>query len=392
MGRFRLPDHVMERVETVGAFDVRAELDRVLQSRSFRNSERLQRFLKFAVECALEGAIDQLKESVIGRAVYDRGPDYDPRTDSIVRVESQRLRRRLHEYYKVEGREDPVSIVFQPGSYVPAFAYLAKVHMRNREDQGERPKAHWPSPQTIAVLPLSNLSGDPGQEFFCDGITDDIIFALSCIPGLNVIGHTSVFALKGAELDAREIGRRLTAGTVIDGSVRKSGSRLKIFVEMLDARTGQVRWAETFNRTLKAVFMVEEEIAQAVTRVLKTRLAAPASGRLIRGAPDMDAYQLYLRGRYEWHRMSQEGYRTAAEIFERAISLFPTYALLYAGLADAYSHLAFWGYARPREVFPKARRSALQALNLDASLPHANTALAVVRAFYDWKCAYWIVS
>ena len=90
--------------------------------------------------------------------------------------------------------------------------------------------------------------------------------------------------------------------------------------------------------------------------------------------------------------MSQEGYRTAAEIFERAISLFPTYAVLYAGLADAYSHLAFWGYARPREVFPKARRSALQALNLDASLPHANTALAVVRAFYNWKCAYWIVS
>lgn len=385
MRRSHRSDHVTEQAEGVGARDVRTELDRILQSRAFRNSERLQRFLKFAVECALEGANDRLKESVIGRAVYDRGPKYDPRTDSIVRVESQRLRRRLREYYEIEGREDPVSIVFQSGSYVPAFTYFSNVHVHSRGEHGDRAEVRSPSPQTIAVLPFCNLSCDPGQEFFCDGITDDLIFALSCVPGLNVIGHTSVFALKGATLDSRQIGRRLAAGTVIDGSVRESGSRLKIFVEILDAETGQVRWAETFDRALKAVFRVEEEIAQAVTRVLQTTLAPPASARLMRDAPNMDAYQLYLHGLYEWHRMSEEGYRSAAEVFERAISLFPTYASPYVGLADAYSHLAFWGYARPREAFPKARRSALQALNLDASLSHANTALAVVTAFYEWK-------
>ncbi|HZS55571.1 MAG TPA: hypothetical protein VFA65_14315, partial [Bryobacteraceae bacterium] len=368
----------------VSDHDVLAELERVLQSRYFRNAERLRRFLKFAVECTLEGNIDRLKESVLGRAVFDRGSKYDPRTDSIVRVESQRLRKRLREYYEVEGRADPVSIVFQPGSYVPAFAYLTNAHLCSHADQGERPAARLLNPQTVAVLPLSNLSMDPEQEYFCDGITDDIIYALSRLPGLNVIGHSSVFALKGAGQDAREIGGRLGAGTVIDGSVRKSGSRLKIFAEMLDASTGEVRWAATYDRTLDGLFAVEEEIAQSVARVLQLTLA-PVLRSLIRGAPNMDAYLLYLQGLHAWNRMSADGYRTAAEIFERAISLFPAYASPYAGLADAYSYLAFWGYARPCDVLPKAQRSALQALNLDSSLPHANSALAAVTAFYEWK-------
>jgi len=369
----------------VGANEVRAQLERILQSRSFRNSERLQRFLKFAVECALEGTTDHLKESVLGRTVFDRGSEYDPRTDSIVRVESQRLRKRLREYYEVEGRADPVSIVFQPGSYVPAFANLTLTDGGAREGRSDAPQARSPSPQTVAVLPLSNQSADPEQEYFCDGITDDVIYALSCISGLNVIGHTSVFALKGAAQDARQIGARLGAGTVVDGSVRKSGSRLKIFAEVLDAASGEVRWAGTYDRNLDEVFKVQEEIAQAVSRGVRMTLAPQVSGRLIRGAPNMDAYLLYLQGRYAWNRMSEHGYRAAAEIFERAISLFPLYASPYAGLADAYSYLALWGYARPREVFPKAQRSALQALSLDSLLPHAHSSLAGTTAFYEWK-------
>ena len=369
----------------IGAPEVRAQLNRILQSRSFRSSERLQRFLKFAVECALEGSTDRLKESVLGRTVFDRGSEYDPRTDSIVRVESQRLRRKLREYYEVEGRADPVSIVFQPGSYVPTFANLTFAEEPTREERGEWPQTRLPNPQTVGVLPLSNQSADPEQEYFCDGITDDIIYALSCIPGLNVIGHTSVFALKGAAQDARQIGARLGAGTVVDGSVRKSGSRLKIFAEMLDTASGEVRWAGTYDRTLAGIFSVEEEIAQAVARGVRMTLAKPVSGKLIRGAPSMDAYLLYLQGRYAWNRMSEQGYQTATEIFERAISLFPSYASPYAGLADAYSYLALWGYARPRDVFSKAQQAALQALNLDPLLPHAHSSLAATTAFYEWK-------
>jgi adenylate cyclase len=379
------PGRSTEDTGDVADRDVLAQLDRVLQSRAFRNSERLQRFLKFAVECALEGTVDRLKESLLGRLVFDRGSTYDPRTDSIVRVESQRLRKKLREYYEVEGRADRVAIVFKAGSYVPTFAYLTSVFDRGHLTPSKEPETRLPNRQTVAVLPLSNLSADPEQEYFCDGITDDIIYALSRIPGLNVIGHTSVFALKGAAEDVRKIGTRLGAGTIVDGSIRKSGNRLKIFVEILDVVSGEVRWAETYARTLDGLFALEEEIAQAVARALQITLASPASSAVIRSAPNMEAYLLNLQGRYAWNRMSADGYRTATEIFERAISLFPGYAPPYAGLADACLYLALWGQERPREVFPKAQRSALQALNLDSSLPHAYSALAAARALYEWK-------
>ena len=374
-----------EATGNVADREVRAQLDRILHSRAFRNSERLQRFLKFAVECALEGTVDRLKESLLGRFVFDRGSKYDPRTDSIVRVESQRLRKKLREYYEVEGRADPVSIVFKAGSYVPTFVNLTSVYDRRRQTPGEEPEARLLDRQTVAVLPLSNLSADPEQEYFCDGITDDIIYALSRIPGLNVIGHTSVFALKGAAEDIREIGTRLAAGTIVDGSIRKSGNRLKIFAEILDVASGEVRWAETYARTLDGLFTLEEEIAQAVARALQMTLASSASSWVTRGAPNMGAYLLYLQGRYTWNRMSADGYQTAAEIFERAISLFPEYAQPYAGLADAYLYLALWGHERPCEVLPKAQRSALQALNLNSFLPHAHSALAAATALYEWK-------
>jgi serine/threonine-protein kinase len=384
----RRPDFSGRSTEATGNVadrEVRAQLDRILHSRAFRNSERLQRFLKFAVECALEGTVDRLKESLLGRFVFDRGSKYDPRTDSIVRVESQRMRKKLREYYEVEGQADPVSIVFKAGSYVPTFVYLTSVDDRRRQTPGEEPEARLLNRQTVAVLPLSNLSADPEQEYFCDGITDDIIYALSRIPGLNVIGHTSVFALKGAAEDIREIGTRLGAGTIVDGSIRKSGNRLKIFAEILDVASGEVRWAETYARTLDGLFTLEEEIAQAVARALQVTLASSASSWVTRGAPNMGAYLLYLQGLYTWNRMSADGYRTAAEIFERAISLFPEYAPPYAGLADAYLCLALWGHERPCEVFPKAQRSALQALNLNSFLPHAHSALAAATALYEWK-------
>jgi TolB-like protein len=127
--------------------------------------------------------------------------------------------------------------------------------------------------QTVAVLPLSNLSAD--QEYLCDGITDEIIYALSCVPGLNVIGHTSVFTLKDAAQDVREIGARLGAGTVVDGSVRKAGGQLKIFVEMIDATNGEVCWADTYALTLDGPFTVEEKIARAVAGALRIKLLPP---------------------------------------------------------------------------------------------------------------------
>jgi hypothetical protein len=141
--------------------EVRAQLDRILQSEMFKNSERLQRFLKFAVECALSGTTDQLKESVLGRVVFDRGPEFDPRTDSIVRVEAQRLRRRLQEYYEIVGTDDALAIKFQPGSYVPLFAYASELRAG-----GGMPETRPLNPQTVAVLPLHNQKRRSGTGVF----------------------------------------------------------------------------------------------------------------------------------------------------------------------------------------------------------------------------------
>jgi adenylate cyclase len=362
----------------VSKSEVRAQLDRILESAMFQNSERLQRFLKCAVECALDGTADQLKESVLGRVVFDRGSEFDPHTDSIVRMEAQRLSRRLQEYYEIDGGDDPVRINFDPGSYAPAFAYTVEPC-----GSGGMPQIRPLNPQTVAVLPLQNLSADPEQDYFCEGITDDIIYALSRIPGLNVIGHASVFAFKGVAQDTQEVAAKLGAGTMVDGTVRKSGNRVKIFTEMLDAMTGEVRWAQTYERPIDDLFALEAEIAEAVARVLQMTLAPPVSRGLVRSAPNMDAYLLYLRGRHAWNRMSADGYRTAAEILERTTSMFPSYASAYAGLADAYMYLALWGCARPREVFPKALKAAQQALRLDPSLPHAYSSLAAATAFYE---------
>jgi len=375
-----------ETANSVSPAEIDGQLDRIFRSPGFRNSQRLRRFLEFAVRCVLSGTTDQLKESVLGRTVFDRGSRYDPRIDSIVRVESQRLRRKLEEYYATEGRRDPISIAFQPGSYVPVVSYAVPKRASQPEGDGSERTASELSPQTIAVLPLDNQSSDPEQEYFCNGVTEEIIFALSTIPGLSVIGRTSVFALKGLSLDARRTGARLSAGTVVSGSVRKAGTRLRIFVEMVDAGTGEVRWVKNFDRvTADNLFEIEEEIAHSIAQILQKTLAPTMSRRIVSGAPNLDAYLLYLKGRHTWNAMTVEGYRSAIQIFERAIASFPSYAAPYAGLADAHSYLAVWGGARPREAFPRAERAARQALQLNPLLPHAYSSLALAQAFYQWK-------
>jgi serine/threonine-protein kinase len=287
----------------------------------------------------------------------------------------------LKDYYENEGLNDPVSIAFYSGSYVPRFSYI--VRESGPIILGERVVGSRLNPLTIAVLPFENLSSDEDQDFFCDGVSEDIIYALSRIPGLKVIGRTSVFALKGIAYDVRDTGIRLGAGTIVDGSVRRSGSMVRIFAELINAETRQVRWADTFNRTMEDVFAVQSEIAQTVARVLQMELAPPVSGRLIRSAPSLDAYLLYLKGRYAWNRLSTPGFGTAVDIFEQAIAKHPTYASPYAGLADVYASMVLWGEVRPRDICTKALNAADHAMKLDPLLPHAYASGAIATGLYE---------
>lgn len=364
----------------IPATEVQDQLSHILASPEFRRSARMQRFLRLAVERTLAGEVDRIKEYTVGREVFDRGADYDPNVDSIVRVEAQRLRRKLREYYQTHGHMDPILITFPSGSYVPVFARVAHPEPAAAAADAEGVVTLVrPNPRMVAVLPFSNLSPEPEQDYFCDGITEDIINAISSIPKLQVIGRTSLFALKRIE-DPHEIGVRLGAGTIIEGTVRKAGELLRISARITDSRTRRVRWSQVFDRKTSDVFSIESEIARAIARALR----AVWQPEWIQQAPSTEAYVLYLKGRQAWNQMTRKGYQSAIEQFSHAISLYPDFAAPHAGLADVHTWLALWGMARPREALQKGKHAALEALRLDPASAQAHSSLAAVTFFLDW--------
>ncbi len=338
----------------------------------------MRRFLQVTVERTLDGATDQVKEFSLGRDVFDRGEDYDPRTDSIVRVEARRLRKKLRVYYEREGVLDRVIIEFPPGKYVPKFS---------SGTQGV-PAEKGLDPKTVAVLPFSNLSSDPEQNYFCDGISEDIIDALSTVRDLQVLGRGATFLFREPAKDPHSIGVELGAGTIVEGSVRKSGGMLRVSARLIDTETGHVRWSTTVNRPETDVFAIKDEIATAIAATLCDQFDTDKTKSAVRlpvRAPNLDAYALYLRGRYEANRLDAEGYRAAVEFYSRAIAEFPEYALPYSGMADIYTAMTSWSMARPLVVMPIAKLAAQDALRLDPGLAQAYTSLAWVAFCFEWN-------
>lgn len=375
--------------------EIHDQLERILISKGFRSSLRLQRFLRLAVERTLAGETDQLKEYAVGRDAFDRGANYDPRVDSIVRVEARRLRSKLREYYRAAGAE-PVVIHFPRGSYVPTFARRSQppadlsthlsTQLSSESAMGSESAAASnppPDPCTVAVLPFSNLSPEAEQQYFCDGMTEDIINALTAISELQVIGRTTMFALEPALHDPREIGTRLGAGTIVEGSVRKAGELLRVSAKIIDSETRQTRWSQVFDRQTQDVFAIEDEIADSIAGVLRITVRAVEPRDVPRMAPSTEAYALYLKGRQAWNLMTRAGFSSAIELFSRAISLYPDYAPPYSGLAYTYMWLSLWGAMRPAEALPKCRDAARQALRLDPRWAAAYASLGASEFFFE---------
>lgn len=364
---------------TVTAEAVQAALQTILDSELFARSPRLSRFLRFAVEQTLAGKGDRLKEYLLGAEVFDKDASFDPRTDTIVRVEARRLRSVLIEYYATSGRNDPVRIDFPKGNYAPVF--------RNCEvPQGDDSARGQIS--SIAALPFLNISGDPADEYFSDGLTEELINALAKVEGLHVAARTSGFQFKGKNYDVREIGRRLGVGAVLEGSVRKEGNWLRITAQLNSTSDGYHLWSETYDREMTQVFAIQEEISRAIVETLKLRVAEKGSGPLVkRHTENPEAHDLYLRGRYFWNRRGEEGAQKSIQYFQQAIEKDPHYALAYAGLADAYLSLAFSfdaGTVPPAQATPRAKAAALKALELDDHLAPAHISLAFVSFLYEW--------
>ncbi len=326
---------------------IRDQLSTVLASALFAHAERLCRFLKFVVDETLDGRADRLNQYAIAIDVFDRDETFDPAIDAIVRVEAGRLRSKLLEYYVELGGDDPIRIELPKRSYAATFRHRSRSddsrssadtefdrEVFSREDLTRTTKITEP---TIAVLPFVNLSPDPEQEYFADGVTEDLITDLSRLPGIAVISRHSTFTYKGAAVGVQQICEELGANLVLEGSVRRVGVKVRITAQLIDGISGQHLWAQRYDRDLENIFEIQDEVNQKIVNACSLRLSEGERQDLKRrGTTVIDAYDYVLRGMKETQANTMEGSARARYCFESALELDPDYAAAYARLALNY--------------------------------------------------------
>ncbi|MBK5294923.1 MAG: hypothetical protein JJE04_24995 [Acidobacteriia bacterium] len=378
---------------------VQRQLDKILSGSVFVGNDRLSKFLRFVVEQQLLGKALELKESLVGIEVFGRMPGFDPRQDSVVRTEAARLRVRLSQYYDGEGAGDPVVIELPKGGYTPVFRQVEVRVETNRPLRSRLGTRVWltitlaslalvlavsgwwwmrhkSAPIAIAVLPLNNLSEDPANDYFADGLTDEIIRNLSIIEGLAVRSQTSSFAFKGKPRNVREVGKQLDAEYILEGSVLRSGQRLRINARLVRVRDDLPVWSEKFDRALTDVFAIQDEISRGIVNSLRLKLGR---GRR-RYETSLEAYDLYLRGRALPIQHGLHGYDESISPFKEAIAKDPSFAPAYAGLAAAHAARSGQFRFNLADEMSQMRAAAEKAIQLDPLLAEAHDALGMVHS------------
>jgi TolB-like protein len=424
-----------EAISTVSHDAARAALNKVLSSEVLQGSERSRTLLKFVVERTLSGQADGLKEYTLGTEALGKGPAFDPRIDAVVRSEASRLRTRLEKYYATEGQSDSVVIVLRKGSYIPRFERRTIASGSTVDATGERPwrAVRWRAPLAIAaaaliaaialisyrelapsnapagleaeraaaasdssavaiaVLPFLNLSGDAGQDFFSDGMTEEITATLARIPDLKIVARTSAFQFKGQNRDIQSIGRQLHATHLIEGSVRKDGNRVRITAQLVETASGVQVSSESYDRELSDILATQEDIARTIVGALMAPLGLAPGERLIASRNiDPESYQQYLRARGLLRARGITRITDAITMLEQVVARDPGYASGWALLSLAYAltpnfHPAYYNVSVDdlRRVvdasFPRAEAAALRAIQLDPSGADGYTALALVQ-------------
>ena len=240
----------------------------------------------------------------------------------------------------------------------------------------------------LAVLPFENLSGDPSADYLGEGIAEAVINALSQLPAVRVMARSTAFRFRSAGLDPQTIGRKLNVRAVLIGRVWQGGDSLAVGAELVDVHNGWQLWGGQYNRRLSELQAVEEEMTREMCDSLRLRLSGADGDRVFRHfTENTEAYQEYLKGRFHWNRLSEEGVRRSLDYYQSAIRQDPNYALAYAGLAESYALLAFFGIERPAALAPRAKDAALRALALDNRLAEAHCALAGILKIYEWDWA-----
>jgi serine/threonine protein kinase/Flp pilus assembly protein TadD len=241
---------------------------------------------------------------------------------------------------------------------------------------------------SIAVLPFRDMSPQKDQDYFCEGMAEELINALTKIEGLHVAARTSAFQFKGKDLNVRKIGEDLGVKTVLEGSVRKAGDRLRITAQLINISDGYHLWSEKYDRDMEDIFAIQDEISLSIVDSLKLKLLKKEKAQLIkRYTEDQEAYSLYLKGRYFWNRRYEGGLQKGIEYFQKAIEKDASLAPAYAGIADCYCVMGIYNWIPPKEAYPKAKAATLKALEIDNTLSEAHASLGWIKMFYDWDWA-----
>jgi adenylate cyclase len=309
--------------------------------------------------------------------VFDRDQRFDPAIDSIVRVEAGRLRSKLREYYGEFGQDDPVVIELPKGTYAVAIQSggvgAAPVNTGPGVTDRQMPLAK----PVVAVLPFENISGEQDQEYFTNGIVEDLITELSRVSGLRVISRQSSFTFKGKSATVQQVCEELRADYVVEGSMRKVGARVRISVQLVDGRTGQGRWAERYDREMLDIFSVQDEVVQKITAALQINLSPSEESRFGRkGTDNLEAYDCVLRGVEYFRSFRKQDLLQARALFRHAIRLDPTYAEAYAALARVLVYEWIVGLSENRETaLTEAVALSLRAVELDPGSARTHSTL-----------------
>ena len=385
---------------------IRQQLHKTLASKTFLNSPQLTRFLKYLVEEELAGHGEQLKEYVLAIEVFRKDDSFDSRVDTVVRTEARRLRQKLLEYYQSYGRSDPIEIILPKGVYRVNFQSREAVaspippstprnHRRwiaaavlllalsgafwivthHRSEKTRNP--------SIAVVPLDNLSNDPEQEYFADGMTDVLVTDLAKIRRLSVISRTTMMRYKKTKKRVFDIGTELNADYIVEGTVTRAGNRVRITAQLIATATDHHLWAESFESTSKDILELQAQIARAIANHINIRLTPTEQASLLPAAINAEAQDLYLKGRFEWETREVERLKKSVEYFRQAIAIEPGYALAYAALADSYYSLE--NRQERAEFHALGCDASRKALALNDLLAEAHASLADCFDSWAWQ-------
>jgi len=425
---------------------VHHHLDEVLASHAFAGSKRTQDFLRLIVGHALQGEFDSLRERMIGAEMFGRPVSYDTGSDSVVRVKATEVRKKLTQFYAESREKPALRIELPSGSYVPRFCFEHDPPTETPKPganglppatapgvfHSESPAPAQSAPKTqaaaiasrrwfrmprvlatvvlglallasagyfgvkrwiadssskseirsIAILPLKNLSGDPAQEYFADGMTEELINDMGQVSTLRVISLTSAMSYKGTKKQLPQIAHELSVDGVVEGGVLREGNQVRISAQLIDARTDRPIWAHTYVRDMTSVLVLQGEVAQAIADEISINVTPQEQARLARRRPiDPEAQELYLHGMLQ---LDADDCKSAIQYFDQAVSKNQNYAQAHAALAACYGRMGESGRMAYNDAFSKQKTEATRAIELDDSLPEGHAELANTAMTLDW--------